>query len=347
MDAIDRAYDEEHAFIARCSDVNALLDRMADYRADGRVAEEKGLTKARLRVNDLLELAEDRIAELKAARARPTARPTGGGEGRGRAEDELAAMRAELEASRARQRQAESARAAAEERAARQEKAAAEERAASEARRAARVAERRRAEAEAVERAAREARADRARREAEAAEIARRAAARDRVAAQALLAERNRVQESERRWQAESGSVQAGALQAAIERTAIGPVVDGTDGGLGAPELTGPTMPTSAPTGAPSTSGDVASGKRPERGPRSESIGPPRSIAASAVLPAQGPPDETGAGLVKLRADAGMTQREAATRFGVGPSTIARAELAPTKPLVGDLLAAVRRFRGG
>jgi hypothetical protein len=74
MDAIDRAFHEESAFIARCADVHALLDRMADYRHDGRAAAQKGWTKARLRAEDLIELAQARVVVLKAEAMRVKAR---------------------------------------------------------------------------------------------------------------------------------------------------------------------------------------------------------------------------------------------------------------------------------
>jgi hypothetical protein len=74
MDAIDRAFHEESAFIARCADVHALLDRVADYRDDGRAAAQKGWTKARLRAEDLIELAQARVVVLKAEAMRVKAR---------------------------------------------------------------------------------------------------------------------------------------------------------------------------------------------------------------------------------------------------------------------------------
>ncbi len=406
MDAIDRGYNEEMGFIVRCSDVNALLDRMAGYRSDSQVAARRGLTKLRQRLDDLLENAENRIVELKAASLRSTpARANLGISGvvvappdRRRPDDELRAMRSELEASRARERQAEAARAAAEERAIRQEQEAAAERAEAEARRDARIAERRRLEAEAME-AARRLAADKVRRDAETAEVARR---------QALVAERARRQSEDaeralREAEAAERARRAAARQRALAQTRRGqgelahaedqrrlaeervdhaeqpaPLVDEqldaqqaghSPEDEGAAEAEGDSLRsrdhTATASAGPDTSAvelgpvDAAEpealdgyGERP--GPPSITTPPPIAPALTAAAPtigvrvarpAPGAADETGAGLVSLRSDAGLTQRDAASRFGVSASTIARAELAPTKLLVGKLLAAVRRFR--
>lgn len=66
MDAIDRYFQEQRAFIGRCEDVSELVDCMADYRDEERAASARGATKARMRLSDLLDLAEDRVVALKA-----------------------------------------------------------------------------------------------------------------------------------------------------------------------------------------------------------------------------------------------------------------------------------------
>ena len=71
MDPVDQYFHEERSFIARCHDVPSLLDRMADYRDEERTAAAKGQTKVRLRLTDLQELVENRVAILKAHALRP------------------------------------------------------------------------------------------------------------------------------------------------------------------------------------------------------------------------------------------------------------------------------------
>jgi len=63
----DELYHHERVFIARCGDVRALLDRMAEYRDTQSTAAARGLVEWRLRMNDLLELAEARVVALKVA----------------------------------------------------------------------------------------------------------------------------------------------------------------------------------------------------------------------------------------------------------------------------------------
>jgi hypothetical protein len=72
MDTLEQAFREERAFIARCTDVAMLLERMTDYRAYRREALATGNIPLRLRADDLLELAEDRIVTLKAEAQRRT-----------------------------------------------------------------------------------------------------------------------------------------------------------------------------------------------------------------------------------------------------------------------------------
>lgn len=66
MNPVQRHFLDERVFIGKCIDPAALLDRMADYREDARAAVAAGDSFARLRANDLLDLAESRLAHLKA-----------------------------------------------------------------------------------------------------------------------------------------------------------------------------------------------------------------------------------------------------------------------------------------
>ena len=75
MGALERAVRAQREWIAACDDVEALSEKMAEWREDVRVATREGQTLLRLRAGDLVELAEDRIVELKAAKLRvPRAR---------------------------------------------------------------------------------------------------------------------------------------------------------------------------------------------------------------------------------------------------------------------------------
>ncbi len=76
MASVDETCRQERLFIARCADVRALLDRMAEYRDAQASAQAWGYTEWRLRLGELLELAEARVVELKARElARTEARP--------------------------------------------------------------------------------------------------------------------------------------------------------------------------------------------------------------------------------------------------------------------------------
>lgn len=70
----NEVYQQERLFIARCGDVHALLDRMAEYRDAQATAKARGLTDWRMRMGDLLELAEARVVQLK-VRATPRSAP--------------------------------------------------------------------------------------------------------------------------------------------------------------------------------------------------------------------------------------------------------------------------------
>lgn len=126
MDALDQAVRAERSFIRDCSDVPALLDRMAEYRDFRRQAVARSSVEERLRADDLLELAEARISALKARALRestvrgardnaptppatvPSARPEGAVTGAPPAdEDPRVTARERLAAAEAAQKRAE------------------------------------------------------------------------------------------------------------------------------------------------------------------------------------------------------------------------------------------------
>ncbi len=77
MSAIQREFERQRAWIAGCDDPQEVLDKMAEYRAAQRAAIRGDSDLGRARCADLLELAEDRVVELKAARMRvPEAQTT-------------------------------------------------------------------------------------------------------------------------------------------------------------------------------------------------------------------------------------------------------------------------------
>lgn len=73
MSDIETSYWEDRAYIEACTDVRLLLDKMAEYRDLLRAAVAQEWTEARLRISDLLELTEERIAHLKARSIRAKA----------------------------------------------------------------------------------------------------------------------------------------------------------------------------------------------------------------------------------------------------------------------------------
>lgn len=75
MDALEREVEAQAAWIHRCEDPAALLDRMADYREDLRAGARDGNVLLQMRASELLELAEERIVALKAARLRVASTP--------------------------------------------------------------------------------------------------------------------------------------------------------------------------------------------------------------------------------------------------------------------------------
>ncbi|MFZ5477355.1 MAG: hypothetical protein ACOZNI_11330 [Myxococcota bacterium] len=78
MGATDREFQAQSGFIAACDDPDTLLDWMREYRDSERAAVGRGDKDEARQMEDLAELAEDRIVELKAARiVAATPRPRG------------------------------------------------------------------------------------------------------------------------------------------------------------------------------------------------------------------------------------------------------------------------------
>lgn len=74
MDTLEGKFQRQKAWIARCEDVQELLDRMVGYRRDLQAGVRNGDALLRMRASDLLELAEDRVVELKAQRVAAAAK---------------------------------------------------------------------------------------------------------------------------------------------------------------------------------------------------------------------------------------------------------------------------------
>lgn len=70
MATLDQVFQREKAWIATSDDVDALMDRIHDYRDDLRVAEREGNMLMRMRAGDLIELAENRVVRLSAGAIR-------------------------------------------------------------------------------------------------------------------------------------------------------------------------------------------------------------------------------------------------------------------------------------
>ena len=76
MDALEREVQAQAVWIRRCDDPAALLDRMADFREDLRAGARDGNTRLQMRASELLELAEERVVTVKAARLRAPSTPS-------------------------------------------------------------------------------------------------------------------------------------------------------------------------------------------------------------------------------------------------------------------------------
>ena len=68
MSATFRDFSSDRSFIEATEDDCAILDWMREYREDRGQAEASGDDDAVQELDDLLEFAEDRIVEIKAAR---------------------------------------------------------------------------------------------------------------------------------------------------------------------------------------------------------------------------------------------------------------------------------------
>jgi DNA-binding transcriptional regulator YiaG len=314
MDPLDRAFQSERAWIARAEDVRDVLDRMADYRDDARAAERVGNTKAKLRVSDLLELAEDRVAELKAEAMRARRpRPATDERSASRSDSrppvqattddtgaaELRAARAELAATKAAHRTEVSAREAAERR----------EREAAALREGERAVERdRREDAE------REAQARRER-------IAERSRAADAAARRASMAEQARPQASAHgvpgpahampvpEARMANPNAQSAAHDAPV--ASADPATSGVAKAIGL----------RAPARLPGRAADLAGG--PDR---------PSALDVRAESTDE-PPAFTGAQLAALRRSTGLAQAEFAQKLGVTQGTVSKAEGNPRAAL--------------
>lgn len=70
MSALDQVFQQEKAWIAGCEDVDALIDRIGDWRDSAREAERNGHMLLRMRAGDLIELAQRRVVGLQAREMR-------------------------------------------------------------------------------------------------------------------------------------------------------------------------------------------------------------------------------------------------------------------------------------
>jgi DNA-binding transcriptional regulator YiaG len=66
MATLEQVFQREKAWILACEDVDALIEKIGDYREDVRVAERDGHMLLRLRAGDLIELARSRVVRLQA-----------------------------------------------------------------------------------------------------------------------------------------------------------------------------------------------------------------------------------------------------------------------------------------
>jgi len=376
MDATDLAFEQERSFIARCSDVHAMLDRMADYRDSRRIAVSRGDTKARLRSGDLLELAEDRIAELKSRRHRqvahsssaprqqrcepvePRRAPPPQNEPGRRASPEPSPRpfpEPDLPHSRdARSRhgrkphraqsglvkmQAELKRA--------QDARLREERLGQEANeraeearqatmRLARLKSQLRQEREGQQQAARERRAAEQRAEEKEHQAKAQAARLERALAQ------HQQREDALQRQAQPGPKETTGAQ--VQPTEVKAVPEPDT----ATEVTSPPKPEAQqPTPLPNeTTAPPAKPEAPSRPTPRHQLVPPQEASPPAVphLAQESALIYTGADLVRFRSEHTLTQRAAAEKLGVAHGTIAKAEIVPTKPLGPTLQQAISRI---
>lgn len=337
MDAIDKAYHAESRFIAQCSDIDVLIDRVADYREDARVAAQRGETKARLRMADLLELAEDRITELKV----------------------LALNKGRKEEDRARQRVVDQ-RPVEREHAERQ----AREQAAQQAAREREVADRQRQIA--ADKAAREAQVLRTKQ----AEIKHTAPEQRVEPKQGPVPERGQramaahmgasgatplcpPTPSHPKVPAPSVNVGAGNIGSRLmspQRIVTAHAATQGQGVRAVPPVRMSETPTRAPVlpacavpPAKTSINVVAGAPRIQTLPSEASSG--HSVQKPAAVPSSVGPIYTGTDLVRYRTERGLTQRQAAEQLGVAHGTIAKAEMGLAKPLGEALQAGMHAAR--
>ena len=320
MDALDRAVLAERDWIGESWDVAAVLDRMAEYRETARAAEQAGNDRARRRVGELLDLAEERVAELKAAKLRihrgaSVAAERGPEPRRASAPvvvtsaDELRAAREEIAAIKAAHRAAVLARDEAERR----------ERQAALAREQQRAEERERREEEERVRAA-----DKARRAEEERE---REAERERAVA--------------RRVEAAAAAARQEAAQAAARQAATAVVAPAPVQAAPPPHAVA-TMPASiAPEVRQSGAGSPA--------PAALASAPPKVHSARDASPTmcEEPPAYTGADVAAGRRSTGLSQTAFARLLGVTQGAISKAECNPRGPVGPSLRLAMSKRNGG
>ena len=70
MATLDQVFQREKAWIAACEDVDALIDKIGDWRDSAREAELNGEMLLRMRAGDLIELAQRRVVGLQAREMR-------------------------------------------------------------------------------------------------------------------------------------------------------------------------------------------------------------------------------------------------------------------------------------
>ena len=70
MPTLEQVFQQEKAWIADCDDVDALIDKIGDWRESLRVAERDGDQLVRMRAGDLIGLARGRVVRLQAGAIR-------------------------------------------------------------------------------------------------------------------------------------------------------------------------------------------------------------------------------------------------------------------------------------
>lgn len=320
MDRLERAFSKHKDRIARCEDVQELLDAMAGYRRDLQVGIRDGNALLRMRAGDLLEIAEDRIAELKArgiARARRTSAPEPTPSVESAHTAEIQRLRDEL-AARDRQEATRQA----------------------EVRREEEGRQRRAREVAQMELQRKEAR-ERDAREAQAREQARRVVQEERAAAARLA-------------NAQAAEVEA---RAALLRSQAQAAQRTQRGGPVRQER--PTTPVRPPAKAARTHAAASIPAR-TRSPAAVIDATPRPAAPSATTtrhpqspvarpsaPSGSIPSYTGQDLAEYRLGHKLTQRALATMLGVQQGTVCKGERRPGTPLGPTLQAAFHRLVTG